>query len=265
MSRQHRPRRKPADESGDKVRIPTSNVSVSAAAASALGNAASKARTRAVNQLTQTIDIREVRAELGNEGLRQAAIDAGRRPPSDRTLRRWGQQGRIPHADVAELAQRRAAVERMGGVKAVAEATGRTVSSIYKWQRGETQNLTGSAKWKLLDARTQDALKRAGALDSKGQLKTAVVTLTASVEIRYDSERGYDYRDKKVFRFDESTAPLSHEDTYTLARAIAIGDNATAVALIEEHASLNYAAFDVFSDAHGFHIDQVHDLHIRWV
>nr|WP_249354574.1 excisionase [Rhodococcus sp. USK13] len=27
-------------------------------------------------------------------------MDAGRTPPSDRTLRRWAQQGRIPHPDI---------------------------------------------------------------------------------------------------------------------------------------------------------------------
>ncbi|BAE46187.1 hypothetical protein RER_pREL1-02440 (plasmid) [Rhodococcus erythropolis PR4] len=51
--------------------------------------------------------------ELGNERLQHAAIDAGRTPPSDRTSRRWTHQGRIPHPDGVERAQRRAAIARL--------------------------------------------------------------------------------------------------------------------------------------------------------
>ncbi len=42
--------------------------------------------------LTSKVSVTQLRKELGNEGLRQAAIDAGRTPPSARTLRRWAQQ-----------------------------------------------------------------------------------------------------------------------------------------------------------------------------
>jgi hypothetical protein len=83
--------------------------------------------------------------ELGNEGLRQAAIDAGRTPPSDRTLRRWAQQGRIPHPDVLERAQRRAAIERLGGIDAVAAKIGRPRSAVSRYRSGETNELRADA------------------------------------------------------------------------------------------------------------------------
>lgn len=90
-------------------------VSVSNAATSGVEKSKT-VKTGGLAGLTSKVSVAQVRKEIGNEGLRQAAIDAGRKPPSDRTLRRWAQQGRVPHADVAERAQRRAAIERLGGI-----------------------------------------------------------------------------------------------------------------------------------------------------
>ncbi|KLN70146.1 hypothetical protein ABM90_17055, partial [Rhodococcus erythropolis] len=96
------------------------NVSVSTAATSGIEKSKS-VKSGGLAGLTSKVSVRQLRTEIGKEGLRQAAVDAGRKPPSDRTLRRWAQQGRIPHPDVTERAQRRAAIERLGGIDAVAQ------------------------------------------------------------------------------------------------------------------------------------------------
>ncbi len=88
---------------------------VKVAAAAAAGVAKAQESSSGLAGLTAKVPIKQMRSEIGNDGLRQAAIDAGAKPPSDRTLRRWAQQDRIPHTSIAELAQRRAAIARLGG------------------------------------------------------------------------------------------------------------------------------------------------------
>ena len=105
--------------------------------------------------LTSKVSVKQLRKELGNEGLRQAAIDAGRTPPSARTLRRWAQQGRIPHPDVLERAQRRAAIERLGGVDAVAAKIGRSRSAVSRYRSGETNELRADASKKLRNVKAR--------------------------------------------------------------------------------------------------------------
>jgi hypothetical protein len=89
--------------------------------AAAAGVASAQESSSGLAGLTAKVPIKQMRSEIGNDGLRQAAIDAGAKPPSDRTLRRWAQQDRIPHASIAELTQRRAAIARLGGVDEVAK------------------------------------------------------------------------------------------------------------------------------------------------
>ncbi len=69
---------------------------VTVAAAAAAGVAKAQETSRGLAGLTSRVSVKQIRTEIGNDGLRQAAVDAGRTPPSDRTLRRWAQQGRIP-------------------------------------------------------------------------------------------------------------------------------------------------------------------------
>ena len=59
------------------------------------------------------------------------------------------QQGRIPHADVGQRAQRRAAIERMGGVDVVAARIARSRSAMFRYRSGETNELRADAGKKL--------------------------------------------------------------------------------------------------------------------
>ena len=93
---------KPRSKAVPQKTVGLDGMKVTVAAAAAAGVAKAQETSRGLAGLTSRVSVRQIRTEIGNEGLRQAAIDAGRTPPSDRTLRRWVQQGRIPHAEVAE-------------------------------------------------------------------------------------------------------------------------------------------------------------------
>lgn len=213
---------------------------VSVADAATSGVARSKqVKSGGLAGLTGTVSVQQVRKEIGREGLRQAAIDAGRTPPSDRTLRRWAQQGRIPHADVAERAQRRAAIERLGGIGAVAAKIGRSRSAVSRYRSGETHELRADAGKKLRNVKAQDVMKRAGVLRPDGQPKTATIRVKGGVMVRNGSDEGYDYR-VRTLDFANSDTTFSGEESSELAAALANDDHARVVALLERHATLDY-------------------------
>jgi DNA-binding transcriptional regulator YdaS (Cro superfamily) len=262
MARQHRPRPRTTPAGQSTTRLDGAPVRVNDTAVTGFADAATET---GIDQLSHLSSIRELRNQIGAAGLRQAAIDAGRRPPSDRTLRRWVHDGRIPHASVASNAQRRAAIDRLGGVQAVAAIVGRSPSSVSRWQAGKTNQLRGAANRKLADARVTETLARAGIIDRAGHQRRAKVVVQATVHARSGDAAGYDYRQKKVMSFDGVGGDLLNEtDSRMLADAIARGDHAAAVAVLERHASLNYANFDAFSDIDGMHFDSIESITLEW-
>jgi len=188
------------------------NVSVSTAATSGVEKSKS-VKSGGLAGLTSKVSVRQLRTEIGKEGLRQAAIDAGRKPPSDRTLRRWAQQGRIPHPDVTERAQRRAAIERLGGIDAVAKKIGRSRSAVSRYRSGETNELRADAKKKLKNVKARDIMDRAGVLRPDGQPKKATIRVRGGVSVRNGSEEGYDYR-VRTLDFANSDSPFSLESPW---------------------------------------------------
>lgn len=274
MSRQARPKITWVGETEKPVKFrDTSGVAVEIApvAAVSLASAVATSPVKRVSRLTGDVSVRELRAQIGDEGLRQAAIDAGRRPPSTRTLQRWAASNRIPHSGVVEVAQRRAVVDRLGGVSEVAQMLGRSASSVYRWQSGQTQHLRGPAGVRMADARTLDSLQHARAFDKDGGLRRAEVTVVASVEVRYDGHRGYEHRARKVFRFADDTAPMSEPDLWQLAHALAKNAFGDAVGVIERHASTAYpdhqasGGLSQYDNGNGFHFEEVHTIDIRWL
>ncbi|MFV9457687.1 hypothetical protein ACNJ7E_30150 [Rhodococcus sp. NM-2] len=217
--------------------------------------------------LTSKVSVKQLCEELGNEGLRQAAIDAGRTPPSAPTLRRWAQLGRIPHADVLECAQRRVAIERLGGIDAVAAKIGCSRSAISRYRSGEMNALRADASKKLENVKVEDIMKRAGVLGPDGMPKKAVVRVKGGVEVRNGAGDGYDYR-VRTLDFANSDTPFSGDDSRKLAAALADDDHARVVAILERHATLDYPAskgFDTYSDQFGFHFDHIESVHIDWI
>lgn len=159
---------KPRSKSVVQKAVGLDGMKVKVAAAAAAGVAKAQESSSGLAGLTAKVSIKQIRSEIGNDGLRQAAIDAGAKPPSDRTLRRWAQQDRIPHASIAELAQRRAAIARLGGVNEVAKKIGRSPSSVRKYMSGKTNELRNDAKSKLKAAKAQVTMHQAGVLNPDG-------------------------------------------------------------------------------------------------
>lgn len=257
---------KPRSKSVPQKAVGFDGMNVKVATAAADGVAKSQETSTGLAGLTSKVSVKQLRGEIGNDGLRQAAIDAGRTPPSDRTLRRWAQQGRIPTGEIAELAQRRAAIERLGGVNAVAKKIGRSPSSVRKYQTGKTNDLRNDAKSKLKAAKAKDTMQKAGVLKPDGTSKIASVQITGRVHVRNGDETGYDYR-TRTLDFANSDTPFSAEESQELAAALANDDQARVVAILERHATLDYPenkGFDSYSDQFGFHFDAIDKLDVTW-
>ena len=257
---------KPRSKSVPQKTTGLDGMKVTVSAAAAAGIAKSQETSSGLAGLTSKVSVRQLRREIGNEGLRQAAIDAGRTPPSDRTLRRWAQQGRIPNAEIAELAQRRAAIERLGGVNEVAKKIGRSPSSVRKYMSGKTNELRNDAKTKLKAAKAKDTMQKAGVLKPDGTPKVATIRVTGRVHVRNGDEAGYDYR-TRTLDFGNSDVPFSAEESQALAAALANDDQARVVAILERHATLDYPenkGFDVYGDQFGFHFDAIDKLDVTW-
>ncbi|BCN46609.1 hypothetical protein [Prescottella equi] len=257
---------KPRSKSVPQKAVGLDGTKVKIAAAAAAGVAKSQETSSGLAGLTAKVPVKQMRAEIGNDGLRQAAIDAGRKPPSDRTLRRWAQQGRIPNAEIAELAQRRAAIERLGGVKAVAKKIGRDPSSVRKYLSGKTNELRNDAKSKLKAAKAKDTMQKAGVLRPDGTPKVATIQVTGRVHVRNGDETGYDYR-TRTLDFANSDTPFSAAESQELAAALANDDQARVVAILERHATIDYPenkGFDNYGDQFGFHFDAIDKLDVTW-
>lgn len=202
--------------------------------------------------------------EIGYDAVRKAATDAGRKPPSARTFRRWRQQNRIPDVNVAKLVARRDEIKRLGGTADAAQQLGRSERAVRDYQAGRTRNLRPDARSRLVDAKAAQRL-----IDSGIDTSTATPTIRfyADVHAR-DSGEGYDYRSRKEFSFGGSDpkdhTPMSHDQITALGRALADDDYARATALLEEHASTNFALFDDYDDTFGFHFDRISDFRIDW-
>lgn len=218
-------------------------------------------------QSSMDVTIRQARDQIGIDGIRQAALDAGKTPPSARTLRRWIQQNRIPVPEVADLVQRRALIQRSGGVDAFAAEVGRSRSSVLRYQSGKTTSMRGPARRNLDLTKAQDAAKRAGMLNADGTARVARVRITAGVSVTSGVGYEYDYRTKKSLDFGISREPFSDDESRELALALAAGDDARVVALLEQHATLHWAdsdPFDEYGDDMGFKFDDIDSLEVEW-
>lgn len=257
---------KPRSKSVPQKTVGLDGMKVTVAQAAVAGIAKAQETSTGLAGLTSKVSVAQMRKEIGNEGLRQAVIDAGGKPPSDRTLRRWAQQNRIPQADVAELAQRRAAIQRLGGVNDVAKQIGRSPSSVRKYMSGKTNELRNDAKSKLNQAKAKVVMHQAGVLKPDGTPKVATIRVTGRVHVRNGDAAGYDFR-TRTLDFGNSDVPFSADESQALAVALANDDQARVVAILERHATLDYPeskGFDVYGDQFGFHFDAIDQLDVTW-
>ncbi len=263
MARQHRPRARTTQAADAVAVVDGYQVRVGETAVSGWAQAVARPGSGAA-ELEREASVRDLRSQIGIAGLRRAAADAGRTPPSDRTLRRWIHNNRIPHPQVAELAQRRGLVHRQGGVLKVADAIGADPSTVSRYQTGKTKELRGPARRDLADLRATDILSRGGMVTPDGKPKRASVVVVGDVMARSGGEAGYDYRTNKTFDFDGVGAPMDARDSRDLAAAVARGDHAAAIAIVERHASVNFANFESFDNTEGFHFESISSINIDW-
>lgn len=255
---QFRPRRRERRDEPTATTTAAAGRQVSVAA----GTAADLARADAglVGERTPTDHL----GTIGYDAACKAAQDAGRRPPSRRTFRRWKQQGRIPDDRTADLVARRAEITRMGGVDGAAQQLGRSPSAVYDWRAGRTKSLRPDAQGRLVDAQVAQRLVDSGVDVSRMR---PTIHFTADVHARTDGGN-YDYRMAKSFDFGGPQGldhtQMSRQQIAALGDALARDDHARVAAILEEHASVNFAAFDDFDDDTGFHFDGVREFRIDW-
>ncbi|BAE46121.1 hypothetical protein RER_pREL1-01780 (plasmid) [Rhodococcus erythropolis PR4] len=167
---------------------------------------------------------------------------------------------------MTERARRRAAIERLGGIDAVAKKIGRSRSAVSRYRSGETNELRADANKKLKNVKARDIMDRAGVLRPDGQPKKATIRVRGGVSVRNGSEEGYDYR-VRTLDFANSDSPFSLDETRELAMALAGDDHARVVAILERHATMDYPenkGFDQYGDTFGFHFDSIESVHIDW-
>ncbi|WP_330185931.1 hypothetical protein OHB26_38720 (plasmid) [Nocardia sp. NBC_01503] len=206
----------------------------------------------AVRGVSDTVAVAEARATIGREGIQRAAKDAGA-PRSASTANRWARENRIPDPRVAELVQRRAFVQRRGGVQSLAHDLGVSVTVVRRWQSGRTDSMRGASGEALRKARLDDARERAGVRDIVG----ARLRVRAQVQYRAHGSTSDEYRGARDIDID-----MSNDEAHALFDALAADDYATANALCEASWSAWFG--HAYSDNSGVHMLDVEDFGIDW-
>lgn len=223
-------------------------------------------RADMLNSVHRGIDVGEehvsVRAQikrLGRDEVRKAAEAVGRKPPSDRTLRRWAKNNRIPHPELRELVRRADQVQRAGGDEAAAQKWGRSVRTIRSWKSNPNHSLRDDAQDKVAETDLATRRSAAGIPNVNGRItKPATVTVSGDVWVKgtsssptYEAHRNVD-------------KTLDLETTERVVEARERGDEAAALAAIEEFLSTNHAVCDGYGDEFGWHWENLDSFEIRW-
>lgn len=262
---QHRPPVRPKGTAPVSAATGSTTVHVATAAVEGFID---KGLTGELGSLNRGASVKEIRSTLGTTDIQRIVGATGKKPPSERTIRRWVQQDRIPDAHIAEILDRHRFVTEAGGVAAVADQVGRSASSVRKWVNGRQDNFRGSAREDAARQRLEENMIRAGVMTPTGILKTVTIKFVATVEVRVSGPKGYSYTTKdRQFNFDggmDASSLLGRDDTYELAVAVANGEHARVIAILEAHASTRYAAFEEYDDENGFHISSITGLTMSW-
>lgn len=229
---------------------------------------ANAVRADMLSSVHQGIDVGEehvtVRAQikrLGKDEIRKAAASVGGEEgwPSDRTLRRWAKNNRIPNGDLAELVTRADKVQRAGGDEAAAKKWGRSVRTVRAWKTTPDRELRDDAQEKVEETDLATRRSAAGIPNVNGRIsKAATVTVSGDVWVKGTSSSPTYEAHRNV----EKT--LDMETTERVVEARERGDEAAALAAIEEFLSQNHAACEGYGDEFGWHWDNLDSFEIRW-
>ncbi|SFE69516.1 hypothetical protein SAMN04487819_1282 [Actinopolyspora alba] len=209
-------------------------------------------------------DYASVRAQLhrlGKDGVRAAAQAAGHTPPSDRTIRRWAQQNRIPHERVAEAAQRADRVTRLGGVEAAAQQAGRSPKTVRDWMSNLDRQMRGDAQSAMDSADTADRRSAAGipVTSSGTPARGAVLFASGDVNVKgSSSSSAYErYRNVLGHSLDVGT-------TQRIVEAMEAGDEDAARTAAEEFLSTGYAECEGYGPDFGWHFESLDNFQLIW-
>lgn len=220
-------------------------------------------------------DTRDALQQLSIRQIKAAVKAAGGGTRSDRTIRRWKQNGRIPDSQVAELVRRRASIAELGGVKAAAQMLGRSPSAIYAWQAGRTHDLSKDAGKKLHRHEVLTAVRRhtqPAAVTKAGQPGGAKAGLLGGAKpmLRITGRIGfvgngtkYPPRERTM---DLSLAQWPERDVEELMVAINDREWVTVQQIIERVATEGWATggggYDrQYDDQNGFRIESLDDAY----
>lgn len=203
-----------------------------------------------------------VRAQIqrvGRDEVRRLARAAGRKPPADRTLRRWAKNDRIPNDGLGQLVRRADQVQRAGGEDAAARTWGRTVRTVRAWKTDPDRDLRDDAQDKVDQSDLATRRTAAGIPNVNGQInRPATVRVSGDVWVKgtsssptYEAHRNVD-------------KTLDMDTTQRVVEARERGDEATALASIEEFLSQNHAACEGYGDEFGWHWDNLDSFDLRW-
>jgi hypothetical protein len=226
---------------------------------------------RALTLVNEGVDVGEehvtVRAQLhrlGYDEVRQLAAkirgDAEDSTwPSDRTLRRWGQEGRVPDAALAEAIRRADQVARLGGVDEAARQLGRSRSTVYRWRRGEKVGADTADRVSKRD--TAERRSSAGIpVNSDGEvIQPGWLNASGDVEVKGTSTSDTYERHRNIYGIQ-----LDLETTRALVEARENGDEQGALAAIEAYLSTDYAQCEGYGDDYGWHFQNLDSFDVSW-
>lgn len=216
--------------------------------------------------------VRALREQMTDKEIGRIAHLVTGKAPSARTLRRWAQQNRVPHAALADALDRHRIVAANGGVDTVAARLGRSSSAVHKWMLGRQEGFRGDANSVADEIRLHGRMIQGGMMHPDGSMKTPSIVLRAAVEVRMPGKEGYSYTTlPRVINLNSSTVSQTGHSTELappqarrLAMALADERTADALVIIEEHASTVMAQFDHYGENQGFHIDDITSWDITW-
>ncbi len=214
---------------------------------------------RGVDVGEEHVTVRAQIKRVGRDEIRKAAESIGRKPPSDRTLRRWSKNDRIPHDELGELVTRADQVQRAGGEEAAAQKWGRTARTVRAWKTNPNRDMRDDAQDKVEETDLADRRSAAGIPNVNGRIsKPATVNVSGDVWVKgtsssptYEAHRNVD-------------KTLDMETTERVVEAREQGDEAAALAAIEEYLSQNHAACEGYGDEFGWHMDNIDNFDVRW-
>lgn len=218
---------------------------------------------RGVDVGREHVSVKEQLDRLGRDEIRKIGQQiAPDKPgwPSDRTLRRWAKDNRVPHADLAARIKRADQVTRLGGDKEAAQKAGRSVATIKKWKADPDRKMKGDAETKFAQADRADRLSAAGIPNKNGRLlKPAKIYAQGDVWVKGTASSPTYERGRTL-----DGIALDMEATERMVQAQEAGDEAGALAAVEEYLSKNYAACEEYDDASGWHFDGLGHFDVRW-